>query len=91
MVDLPSGFHVRLKEQKYFPVEVRPYVGKEGRPTFLIVWVSGCADCGAEFHVTTALAFPFNVTRRCDACKTPGKPVGGRSSWWARRNPNQRR
>lgn len=53
-----------------------PYVNRHGFKTTLLRWQSACPDCGQPFQTSSPSKFPpLYLTRRCAACKSPGKRV----------------
>lgn len=68
---------VLLREgQRYELLEVRPHVRRDGKPTWLLVWQSHCAECDRAFEVITGLKAPLgNINRRCPTHHSPGRAV----------------
>jgi hypothetical protein len=65
--------------QRYEMVGERPYIRRDGRETLVIVWRSHCAQCGAEFTISTpnSSRAKFMPNRRCQKHKRPGHRVKG--------------
>ncbi len=68
------GETIRSRGQAYRLIEIVPHTRRDGAQTELRVWVSHCADCGAEF-VTKSPASQKPEGRRCDLHKSPGRKV----------------
>ena len=52
----PQVGTVLLREgQRYELLEIRPYVRRDGKQTWLLVWQSHCADCDRAFEVITGI------------------------------------
>lgn len=72
------GDEITIRSQTFRAVRFVPYTTKDNRQVELLVWESRCADCGKTFeHRTTGGGRGPGDRRRCDGCKSPGKPVGG--------------
>ncbi|HKR17644.1 hypothetical protein [Rhizorhapis sp.] len=71
------GTVILLDEQQYELVGVEPYRRRDGRKTELLVWATQCANCQSPFEVKTPLR-TNGFSRRCAACRKPGKPVQGK-------------
>lgn len=61
--------------QHYHVLERADYVRKDGTPSLVATLRTWCADCGRKFELTSATRFRA-LTRRCQACKAPGRRVG---------------
>lgn len=62
--------------QRYEFIAPRRYIRRDGTETFLAIWKSACAKCGAPFHFTLPGEVPeFHPKRRCDLHKRPGQRV----------------
>ena len=68
---LVIGFTVWKDKQPY--ELVGSHVSDEGNSC--LIWKATCYDCGAEFTCGTKADEFRGVTRRCDACKAPGRRV----------------
>src|SRR5690606_11647462 len=68
---------VLLREgQRYELLEIRPHVRRDGKPTWLLVWQSHCAECDRAFEVITGIKAPVgNINRRCPTHHSPGRAV----------------
>lgn len=49
--------HVTKDGRKFTFVENKPYRRKDGADSQIMVWASGCVQCGARFTVTTPIGF----------------------------------
>lgn len=87
----PQVGTVLLREgQRYELLEIRPYVRRDGKQTWLLVWQSHCADCDRAFEVITGIKTSFgNLNRRCSIHHSPGRAVS--AAGVARRNRFLRR
>jgi hypothetical protein len=89
----PLGTIIVHDGQRYELVRTEPYTRRDGHETTLLVWCSGCAECGAPFEFLTSLR-KDGLNRRCDGHKRPGIPVTPRGRAGTRRhfaNPKDRR
>lgn len=67
--------------QVYIPIGKRTRERRDGTMAELIVWQSGCAECGAPFEFTTpAKSSKFEPNRRCQKHKRPGQKVREREA-----------
>jgi hypothetical protein len=74
MSDFPEGFSIVIDHQTYRPIGVREHIKLDGSPTRLIDFETECPTCGATFQCTSRMSVE-SLTRRCSACKAPGKRV----------------
>jgi hypothetical protein len=74
MSSFPEGFCIEHDGQTYRPVRLRSYIAAAGNPVQTIDWATECPSCGTTFEIFTKLHFR-EPTRRCQACKAPGRPV----------------
>lgn len=65
-----------FRGQRYEVIGVRDHVRGDGSSVPVVDFKTSCPDCGSAFEVFTKLDFR-DPRRRCDACKSPGKKVGG--------------
>jgi hypothetical protein len=71
------GFHFDRDGQSYVVVGARPYVTTQrgpGRTITMVDWRTECPTCGTGFF-TTSPRSRMPETRRCKACRKPGKRV----------------
>jgi hypothetical protein len=71
---LKPGSIILFRGQPYRCLEVVQCVTRQGEPSIYLRWQSMCADCGTTFETTTSRV-PLDLTRRCKACKAPGRKV----------------
>lgn len=72
------GTVLMLDSQAYELSDVVPHTRQDGTATSLLAWETSCAACGSSFRALTPAASISGLSRRCQSCKKPGKPVKGR-------------
>ncbi len=70
----PIGTILLLDDQDYEFRGTTPYVKEDGDEIEILVWESGCADCGDPFTTSTMLQAK-GMARRCKLHRAPLKPV----------------
>jgi hypothetical protein len=73
--ELPTGFELSVKGQRYRLMKIKPHIKSDGTPSRLADWQTTCAECGAVMH-TSSPATQAPASRRCELHRKPGVKVG---------------
>jgi hypothetical protein len=74
MNKLPERFAIIWDGQTYSLTAQEDYVDGGGTERTRLTWESHCPGCGSAFFWATGKTFR-SPNRRCDSCKSPGKPA----------------